>query len=74
MSRINGDKARFNRQRKQTIARRKRNHALLKELLAPRRRLPTQNPHRCHLDRERRSKLRIVKRTTTSIGNPGNLE
>jgi hypothetical protein len=34
MSRINGDKARFNRQRKQKIARRKRNHARLKELFA----------------------------------------
>lgn len=32
MSRINGDKARFNRERKQKIARRKRNHARLKGL------------------------------------------
>ena len=33
MSAVNGDKARFNRQRKQKIARRKRNHELLKKAL-----------------------------------------
>jgi hypothetical protein len=31
MSAVNGDKARFNRQRKQKIARRKRTHELLKK-------------------------------------------
>lgn len=33
MSAVNGDKARFNRLRKQKIARRKRTHALLKDEL-----------------------------------------
>jgi hypothetical protein len=33
MSAVNGDKARFNRQRKQKIARRKRTHELLKNEL-----------------------------------------
>jgi hypothetical protein len=32
MSRINGDKARYNRERKSKIARRKRNHEKLKSL------------------------------------------
>ena len=35
MSRINGDKARFNRLRRQKIARRLRNQEMLKEMAAP---------------------------------------
>jgi hypothetical protein len=35
MSGINGDKARFNRLRKQKIARRLRNQEMLKEMAAP---------------------------------------
>lgn len=35
MSGINGDKSRFHRVRKQKIARRLRNHALLKNMAAP---------------------------------------
>ncbi len=34
MSRFNGDKARFNRERKQNIQRRKRNRALLQSAVA----------------------------------------
>jgi hypothetical protein len=33
MSGINGDKSRFHRQRKQKLARRKRNHEMLKNLV-----------------------------------------
>jgi len=36
MSAVNGDKARFNRERKQKIARRKRNQELLKHAAASR--------------------------------------
>jgi len=36
MSAVNGDKARFNRQRKQKIARRKRTHELLNKALPKR--------------------------------------
>jgi hypothetical protein len=35
MSGINGDKSRFNRLRKQKIARRLRNHKMLKNMAAP---------------------------------------
>jgi hypothetical protein len=35
MSGINGDKARFNRLRKQKIARRQRNQEMLKDMAAP---------------------------------------
>jgi len=35
MSGINGDKARFNRLRKQKIARRLRNHEMLKDMATP---------------------------------------
>ena len=35
MSGINGDKARFHRLRKQKLARRQRNHEMLKNMAAP---------------------------------------
>ena len=35
MSRVNGDKSRFNRVRRQNIAKRMRNRALLKNAVAP---------------------------------------
>jgi hypothetical protein len=41
MSALNGDKARFNRQREQKLAKRERNRELRKKLMAPATRRPS---------------------------------